>query len=64
MWSIVWTWIDDFVKQKIYICGYYDFKENLLKYINPESLEERFGGNKPDIQENYFPPRFLMAANI
>jgi len=46
LWNVVWTWIDDFIKQKIIICGYYDYKQTLLEYISENVLEEKYGGNR------------------
>ena len=57
MWNIVYTWVDKFVQKKIIICGP-DYTDTILEYIDKDVLEQKHGGNKPDITENFFPPRF------
>jgi hypothetical protein len=56
-WGIVQSWIDDFIKQKMTICGYKNVTETLLEYIDEDTLEQKYGGNKPDISEQFFPPK-------
>ena len=46
LWNVVWTWVDDFIKQKIIICGYNDCKKILLEYISEDVLEEQYGGKR------------------
>ena len=29
LWNIIWAWIDEFVQQKIIICGWYDAQKTL-----------------------------------
>ena len=48
-WGLVYTWLDDFVQQKIKICGTKSCAKNLLEYIDEDELEEQYGGKKPNI---------------
>jgi hypothetical protein len=50
-WNAVCSWLDQFVQQKIIICGYHDCTKNLLEYIDIDDLEVKYGGNKPNITE-------------
>mmetsp|Transcript_39651 Transcript_39651/g.60727 ORF Transcript_39651/g.60727 Transcript_39651/m.60727 type:complete len:108 (-) Transcript_39651:12-335(-) len=59
LWNIVWGWLDEFVQQKIIILGYKDIEKTLTDYIQVEDLEEKFGGKKPNIVANYFPPQLV-----
>ena len=56
LWNVVWTWVDDFIKQKIIICGYNDCQKTLLEYISEDVLEEQYGGKIKKIVDKYFPP--------
>ena len=38
-WNIAWTWLDDFIKQKITICGYNNVGTTLMEYIDENTLE-------------------------
>lgn len=55
-WAMVYSWLDEFVQQKLIICGSKSLKKNLLEYIDENELEKKFGGNKPDITNRFFPP--------
>jgi len=37
----------------------YEFKDDLQKFINPDNLEKKYGGNLPDKEENFFPPELV-----
>lgn len=39
-WAIVYSWLDEFVQQKIVICGTKSLTKNLLEYIDEEELEK------------------------
>jgi len=56
LWSVVWTWVDEYIKTKIKICGYSDYSKALLEYISEDVLEEKYGGKRPAITGNFFPP--------
>ena len=59
LWNIVWGWLDPFIQQKIILVGYSDCTKTLLEYIDEETLEESYGGKRPDIQHGeFFPPKF------
>ena len=46
-WSMISPWIDARTAKKVVFCGA-DFQSELLQLIAPESLEQRYGGSKPD----------------
>ena len=33
-WAIIYSWLDEFVQQKLIICGSKSIKKNLLEYID------------------------------
>ena len=35
-----------------------DYQEEIKDLIDPDNLEQRYGGNLPNITENFFPPAF------
>jgi hypothetical protein len=48
-WGIVYGWLDEFVQQKIVICGNKSVSKHCLEYIDETELEEQYGGKKPRI---------------
>jgi hypothetical protein len=48
-WGIVYSWLDEFVQQKIVICGTKSAAKNLLPFIDEKELEEQYGGKKATI---------------
>ena len=38
-WGIVYGWLDEFVQQKIIICGSKSVAKNLLEFIDENELE-------------------------
>ena len=59
--SIVKAMLDEFSASKILMLGS-DYKKQLLEFIDPDNLEQRFGGNVPDKTSNYFPPDFSQQG--
>ena len=59
LWNIIWAWIDEFVQQKIIICGWYDSQKTIDEYVERSQYEEKFGGTQPDKVDNFFPPKFV-----
>lgn len=55
-WAIVYSWLDEFVQQKLIICGSKSLAKNLLEYIDDSQLEMKFGGKLPNITNRFFPP--------
>mmetsp|Transcript_27062 Transcript_27062/g.26124 ORF Transcript_27062/g.26124 Transcript_27062/m.26124 type:complete len:82 (+) Transcript_27062:676-921(+) len=47
--------MDEFTLQKQCICGK-NYREEILKTISAENLEQKFGGILPNKKGNYFPP--------
>ena len=56
VWKMVFGWLDEFVQQKIKFCNGDEIKQSLLKYVDEDVLEEKYGGKRPNITENFFPP--------
>lgn len=59
LWKLVKTLIDEFTASKINIYGGNDFKEDILKIIDAESLEARYAGKLPNKSGNFFPPELI-----
>jgi len=55
VWKIVKKLVDPLTILKFVICSD-DFTKDLFKLIHPDNLEKRFGGNQPDLVDNFFPP--------
>lgn len=53
--KIVKTMLDEFTVQKVNVLGD-DFQKKLTAAIEPNCLEERFGGSLPTKTGNFFPP--------
>ena len=51
------NFFDPFQKEKIKFWGF-DFYEYFAENIGKENLEKKFGGDLPDLTENFFPPDF------
>ena len=60
--SIFLNFVDDITQQKISVHNEKTFQVELLKLIPPESLEQKYGGSKPVINDNYFPPDMSMPG--
>ena len=58
LWNMVWGWLDPFVQQKITVCKAADMKSTLTQYVDESVLEEKYGGTRPNITSNYFPPKY------
>lgn len=43
-WALVYSWLDEFVQQKLIICGTKSLTKNLLEYIDESELEKKYGG--------------------
>ena len=54
--SVFLNFVDDITQQKISAHNTKTFKAELLKLISPDNLEVKYGGRKPNITSNYFPP--------
>ena len=61
--NIAWYFIPEFTRNNVIIISDRELKEGkLLLYIHPDALEQKYGGNKPNIV-NYFPPDFSMLGD-
>ena len=55
--QILFTFLPSHIAEKISIQGGNGAKD-LLKFIDPDHLEKKFGGNLPNKTSDFFPPRF------
>jgi hypothetical protein len=58
LWSIAKTVVDEFTLTKMNLHSD-DFKPNVLKFVDPSSLETKYGGTIPDKETNFFPPEMI-----
>ena len=57
LWQTAHRFVDDFTNRKLLIYGD-DYREHLHKDVDPENLEEKYGGKLPNKTDNYWPPQF------
>jgi hypothetical protein len=55
LWNMVKVFLDETSLKKIRMLKKGQFKD-ILALINPEQLEQKYGGTAPDVKENFFPP--------
>jgi len=60
--SIFLNFVDDITQQKISVHNDTTYKPELLNLIPPASLEQKYGGTRPNIEENFFPPDMRMSG--
>jgi hypothetical protein len=58
VWSVAKKLVDPLTIKKFVICGD-DFTKDLQKLIDPNSLEQKYGGTLPDKTDKFFPPDLL-----
>lgn len=56
IWSLISNFIDSFTENKVKILGT-DYLEALEEYIDVKNLEQKFGGEYPNVTEEFYPPR-------
>lgn len=59
LYKIVKPMLDEFTSSKINIYGSSDFEADILKIIDAENLEQKYGGKAPNKESNYFPPTMV-----
>jgi hypothetical protein len=59
MWKVVRSLIDEFTASKIGIYGSSDFEADMLKLIDEDCLEAKYGGKRPNKEGDYFPPQLI-----
>ena len=60
LWSKIKGWLDPFVQQKISICGSKEsIKKCLIQHVDESVLEVKYGGTRPNITQDFFPPKFI-----
>ncbi len=59
LWKVVRPLIDEFTASKINIYGSSDFEQDMLKVIDENNLEQKYGGKQPNKVANYFPPELI-----
>ena len=58
LWATIKGWLDPFVQQKIIMCSEEDMKSTMSQYIDLKDVEEQYGGSKPRITANFYPPKY------
>ena len=53
--KLCYPFLDEFTIKKISLMGK-DYHQVFMQDIDPDNLEERFGGNLPDKVDNFWPP--------
>lgn len=56
LWSVAKKNLNEFTLHKVHIHGG-DYKEDILKLIDAENLEQKFGGKLPNKEKDFFPPQ-------
>lgn len=59
LWKVVRPMLDEFTSSKINIYGSSDFEADILKVIDADKLEKKYGGSLPNKESNFFPPEFV-----
>ena len=57
LWKLAHRFVDEFTNKKLLIFGD-NYLEDMKELIDLDNLEQRYGGNLPNIAENFFPPAF------
>lgn len=60
LWSIIKNFMDPNTNKKVRILGN-DYSE-IYEYIRKDQVEKRFGGEKLDLVENFFPPTVVETS--
>lgn len=55
VWSIAKNLVDEFTFTKMHLLST-DFKDEVHKFIDPSSLEQKYGGTLQDKLDKFFPP--------
>lgn len=57
LWTIATKIVDEFTLTKMKYLGN-NFHEEVHKVIDPENLEEKYGGKLPNKEKDFFPPEY------
>jgi len=49
--------VDEFTNKKLLIYGD-GYQQDMQELIDPDCLEQRYGGNLPNVESNFWPPQF------
>jgi hypothetical protein len=61
-YNIAWYFIPEFTRNNIIMISDRQLKAGkMLEYFHPDALEQKYGGNMPNIV-NYFPPDFSKSG--
>lgn len=55
LWAVAKNLVDEFTLTKMNLIGY-EFKAEIFKVIDPNFIEEKYGGTLPNKADNFFPP--------
>ena len=57
IWKMVFNWLDEFMQQKMIFANDNQILETLVEYMDEDIIEEKYGGKRPNITANFFPPQ-------
>ena len=57
MWKLAHRYVDEFTKRKLRIYGN-DYQKELHADVPLANLEKKYGGEREDIKDNFWPPQF------
>lgn len=45
--------LDEITRKKIFVLAPFEFEHTLLQFVDPENLEQRYGGQKPNVESDH-----------
>ena len=57
LWKLAHKFVDEFTNKKLLIFGD-EYQDEIKELIDPDNLEQRYGGNLPNIERDFFPPAY------
>ena len=60
--SIFLNFVDDITQQKISVHNDSTYKPELLRLVPKHALERKYGGSRPDLTGNFFPPQDMTTS--
>lgn len=60
--SLFLNFVDEITQKKIFFHNDKTYKPDLAQLIQVECLEKKYGGRKPDIRQEFFPPDMRMPG--
>jgi len=64
LYKVVYYLMPEFTRTAVVVVTNKQLKEGfLLNLFHPDDLEQKFGGNRPDIKSDFFPPDLTTSKN-